>query len=173
MFNGIESQDFSTFEKFKVAVAYTVIKNLSFNFIDQNIEYTTLNKNSEMKVKYFINSILNQLPIKIINEINHIECEKMFNHLIANVAGSGKREQQVNVNSGAGLHFSGLTKLCYDCAHILKLHRNTSFWSKFAAGIAIPTFSPSPVLHFTEFALANMQNPLEPVLRAIDSFSFS
>lgn len=139
-----------TFDAFKKAVAEQVIKNLSFNLIVDGQEHTTFNSLCERKITSFIKDILQKLPIHFIQAINSLNHEEKFTELVNAVAGSGKRELRVNFKNGAGLHFSGLTKLCYDVSHH---HPKAAYQHP-----GFPT-----LLHINEISLFKIKDPLQCV----------
>lgn len=145
------------FENFKNAVSQQVFRNLSFNLMIEGEEHTTFDSLCERKITHFIKDVLKKLPIKIIQTINSVNDEKKFHALVELVAGSGKRDPQICLTNGQGLHFSGLTKLCYDIAHYYpKSARYTSHY---------PT-----LLHINEISLFKIKDPLNNTKAALEHF---
>lgn len=144
------------FERFKHAVSQRVFKNLSFNLIVDGKEHTTFDALCERKITQYIKDILKKIPVEFIQAINQLKDDKKFEALVDAVAGTGKRDPQICFTNGQGLHFSGLTKLCYDISH---------YYPKSHSVSGYPT-----LLHINEVSLFKIKDPLNGVNKVLEEF---
>ncbi|MFI4937854.1 MAG: hypothetical protein ACHQJ6_05015 [Candidatus Berkiellales bacterium] len=152
----------SLFEIFKTRVAEQVRKNLCFNFIHHGTEYTTLDQYSQKKIAFFIKQLLNRLDSDTSHAIENLDTNEDLDEVIHAVAGSGIKDKQINLSNGFGLHFTGLTKLCFDAAQVL--HKKPMDFFNLQSNNNIPA-----VLHISDYALARIVAPIDVVMQALET----